>query len=418
MTDALTGMPNRLNFTQELDQTIANGQPFSLFFLDIDNFKRVNDTYGHEIGDLLLVEFSSRIVENLRMNTDFAARLAGDEFVVLIRRPSGEVEAAASRIIHAMRLPFLASRHEIASGSSIGIASFPEHGTTAEELLRRADTALYAAKAAGRGTYRFYNEGMSLDLDEVFALNRQEAEAALIDGYVGLRFRPWVMHPGQRVIKFDTSFAWEGRPELSGSEIVHAFAKADHSRELVNLMLDSAARLVRQSNGEARVRLNMHPSMLQNMNVVEGLARIAPSTSGCLDKVEIGMEEVDLAALDAEGWRCLHLMEAIGCKVVVTGFGAGGGSIALLAQSSATTVVIDCSLGELDDLSTSIAQAARGMGLDVELVLGTRPRAAPAVEEAVVCHWETCSPFLALGDALAINSGYGRLLRFPLQSGG
>jgi diguanylate cyclase (GGDEF)-like protein/PAS domain S-box-containing protein len=161
-TDTLTGLPNRRQFAENLEQALSRsrrtGSPMALMFLDIDHFKSINDSLGHGAGDVVLCEFAKRIRAGIRI-TDTAARLAGDEFVVILDdvKTLPEAEAVANKLIEAVRLPMQAEGSKILITTSIGIAFFQPEGPAdalgAGELLARADRALYRAKAAGRNTY-------------------------------------------------------------------------------------------------------------------------------------------------------------------------------------------------------------------------------------------------------------------------
>src|SRR5438876_6308920 len=155
--DSLTNLPNRLMLREELDRMIAgrSRSALSLLLLDIDNFKEINDSFGHQVGDVLLRQIGPRLRERLEVG-NLVARLGGDEFAILL--PGADV-AQASRVAHsllrALERPFLSEEHALEVTASIGIAAAPDHGTAAETLLQRADVAMYAAKRSG-GSYAVY----------------------------------------------------------------------------------------------------------------------------------------------------------------------------------------------------------------------------------------------------------------------
>ncbi len=164
--DPLTGLPNRTLLTDRLQQAIAAAkreqERMALMFIDLDKFKPVNDTHGHQIGDLLLKEVAKRLLECLR-KSDSAARIGGDEFVVLlpIIEAASDAVAVAEIIRHALNQPFMIAGHQLNISSSIGVAVYPEHGVTERSLLKNADTAMYSAKAAGRNNVMLYEPRMS-----------------------------------------------------------------------------------------------------------------------------------------------------------------------------------------------------------------------------------------------------------------
>ena len=160
LQDALTGLPNRLHLNDQvelaLERAAANERRFALLFLDLDGFKKVNDQHGHDIGDVLLVHVAQVLKRSVR-ETDVVARLGGDEFVVLLHDVTDEpmIAAIASKVVQGISETCTLQGLEIRIGASVGIAIFPDHGTTREALLKAADHAMYAAKSAGKGNYRF-----------------------------------------------------------------------------------------------------------------------------------------------------------------------------------------------------------------------------------------------------------------------
>jgi diguanylate cyclase (GGDEF)-like protein/PAS domain S-box-containing protein len=157
--DALTGLPNRALFQDRLEQSVVRAkrerQRLGVIFIDLDGFKEINDNLGHDIGDLLLQQIAQRIRNRLRRGTDTVARLGGDEFVVLMDDlgDPGHCVALATEIIADIAAPLALRGQEVRVGASLGMAFFPEDGNATHELIRRADLAMYAAKAAGKNRY-------------------------------------------------------------------------------------------------------------------------------------------------------------------------------------------------------------------------------------------------------------------------
>ncbi|NVN86142.1 MAG: diguanylate cyclase [Rhodopseudomonas sp.] len=161
--DPLTQLPNRAKFRHDLERVLNNALPVSriaVLYLDLDHFKDINDTFGHSIGDALLNEVSQRLVHCVRSG-DTVARLGGDEFAIVQVSTDAHAPAAlAARIVRVIAAPYTIQGNHVVVGASVGIALSPGDGTAPDELLMKADTALYSAKAEGRGTYRFYEAGM------------------------------------------------------------------------------------------------------------------------------------------------------------------------------------------------------------------------------------------------------------------
>jgi len=161
--DNLTGLPNRSLFLYRLEQTLLEAnrydRQFAVLYLDLDDFKAINDAFGHHAGDLLLQETSKRLVECLR-KSDTVARIGGDEFTIILPEISKyeNIEIVAKKIISHLSLPFTLKATEKSIGVSIGITRYPMDGDNAETLLKNADIAMYEAKAKGRNIYKFYSE--------------------------------------------------------------------------------------------------------------------------------------------------------------------------------------------------------------------------------------------------------------------
>jgi diguanylate cyclase (GGDEF)-like protein/PAS domain S-box-containing protein len=162
--DGLTDLPNRILLNDRLRQALAQARrdkgKLAVLFIDLDRLKPVNDTLGHDIGDLLLKDVASRLCEAVTRQSDTVSRLGGDEFVILLQRINKEQDAAAiaEKILIALNQPFIVCRHTISISACIGIAIFPQHGDEVSQLLKNADTAMYAAKHSGRNAFRFFDE--------------------------------------------------------------------------------------------------------------------------------------------------------------------------------------------------------------------------------------------------------------------
>jgi diguanylate cyclase (GGDEF)-like protein len=209
--DALTRLPNRVLFRERMEQAIAmagRGTEFAVICFDLDNFKQVNDTLGHPVGDGLLVAVSDRLRTCVR-EVDTLARLGGDEFAIIqvgVRQPD-DAESLANRIIAAFREPFDVDGHQVMAGASIGVTIAPGDSVSYETLMRDADIALYLAKTEGRGTVRFFEPEMDarihirrmLELDLQNAIARSEFE---------LYYQPLVSLIANKIIGFEALLRW------------------------------------------------------------------------------------------------------------------------------------------------------------------------------------------------------------------
>jgi diguanylate cyclase (GGDEF)-like protein len=211
--DSLTGLPNRVEFNKKMDTAIAQDTltPFTLLFIDLDRFKVVNDTMGHDIGDELLCLVTQRIHQQIRSN-DFVARHGGDEFVVLLfDNPKNDIAITISnRIIAALKKPFQISQHSIFIGASIGVSCYPEHSENSEELLKYADIAMYEAKKDGRDSYKLYSNHLS---ENIQSAQRIETllRLAIPNNELYLVYQPLIGEDG--IIGVEALLRWK-QPEL------------------------------------------------------------------------------------------------------------------------------------------------------------------------------------------------------------
>lgn len=215
--DALTGLPNRILLSERLQRELAHARradsQLALLFLDLDRFKVVNDTLGHDGGDQLLREAAKRLSACVR-ECDTVARLGGDEFVVLLTELSSPQQAAklAGQVLSKLSQPFQIASIECFVGASIGIAVFPADGTLAEELLTHADMAMYRAKAAGRGRFIFFEESMNNDQRER-ALMERELRLAIERDQLSVHYQPRVALRDGRLLGAEALLRWH-HPEL------------------------------------------------------------------------------------------------------------------------------------------------------------------------------------------------------------
>lgn len=241
--DGLTGLMNRHRFTQELISTIEradqDGTQFSLLFLDIDDFKPVNDTYGHHVGDLLLQEFSQRISYGIR-DSDTAARLAGDEFVVVIDGYDSlsQLEMLAERLLRSVAEHYTLDGHRLSISASIGVSSFPDDGRDPSVLLKSADRAMYSAKEAGRNQVYFFNHQMQAEIERHLRLH-EEILLGIHRGEFEVYYQPIMALDSLHVGKCEALVRWNHseRGMVSPVEFIPVAEQMGSIRELGEFVL-------------------------------------------------------------------------------------------------------------------------------------------------------------------------------------
>ncbi|MGA8017093.1 MAG: diguanylate cyclase [Candidatus Dormiibacterota bacterium] len=265
--DALTGLPNRLQLTQLLLERLAvsrrTGSPISLLLMDLDDFKAVNDTQGHHVGDELLKAVAQRLRSQLR-ESDLVARLGGDEFAILpgVTTGPGDAERIATKIVEAFRAPFFLNDVALDTGVSIGIASFPEHGEDAEALMRQADSAMYTAKRSGRG-WTVADGTARGGADAADRLRLPDLRRAVEDGEMGLRCTPVMSLADGILFGVDAQPRWN-HPDL-GPLDADAFMPMAADNEVIRPLTRCVVRVVVEQqakwrDGGSEVRAGMHLS--------------------------------------------------------------------------------------------------------------------------------------------------------------
>ncbi len=210
--DTITNLPNRHSFNSQIDRALINYkydlEKFALLYIDLDNFKYVNDTFGHHVGDLLLASIGERMVKTLRKE-DFVARLGGDEFVIIISAfaDTSQISAVAEKILAALQTPFFLEGHEAFVGASIGIAICPQNGKDSETLQRQADSAMYRAKNLGKNNFQFYKDELSRTQKNRISIEAQLHRALERDEIV-VYYQPIVEITGKNIIGFEALVRW------------------------------------------------------------------------------------------------------------------------------------------------------------------------------------------------------------------
>lgn len=249
--DTLTSLPNRLLTMDRLNQALERARrrdlQVAVLFIDLDNFKRVNDSLGHQAGDELLRTVAARFQECLR-TTDVLGRLGGDEFVVILDQPGAidEVAVVAHKLINALTKPLSVAGRDLTASASIGISLFPFDAALRDDLIRTADTAMFAAKESGRNRYAFYSPEMTVRAAHYLA-REQELRHALAHGELVLHYQPQVNLPDARIIGVEALIRWQ-HPErglLGAAEVIPTAEESGLIVEIGEWVLSESCRQAR-----------------------------------------------------------------------------------------------------------------------------------------------------------------------------
>jgi diguanylate cyclase (GGDEF)-like protein/PAS domain S-box-containing protein len=349
--DRLTGLPNRSLLTDRLDQAITfarvRGDPVWVVTFDLDNFKYVNDTLGHQAGDLLLRELAPRIVAAVAP-TDTAARTGGDEFVLVLTGSTDERQAAASvqAVMEAVARPLMLEGHPLVVTCSAGVAAFPTDGTDSETLIKHAEIAMYRAKELGRNTEQFYRPAMNERAFERLSLE-SALRNALAHGELELHYQPQVELASGRVVGVEALVRWH-HPQFGMVRPDRFIALAEETGLIVPIgawVLGTACKQnkawQRAGLGHLRVAVNLSARQFAESDL-KGVVAAVLEESGldppCLE-IEL-TESLVMASVDL-GIRTMHELKALGVLLSIDDFGTGYSSLSYLKRFPVDALKID-----------------------------------------------------------------------------
>jgi diguanylate cyclase (GGDEF)-like protein len=373
--DPLTGLPNRRFFDEKLDEYIGAASAthkMAVLMLDLDGFKAVNDTYGHSAGDKALSEFSCRVSNLLRSGT-FLARIGGDEFAIIKPKIDSldDVTNLARRIAAAVAEPFVIDGVTAEFGVGIGVAVAPNDGTDAEELARRADRALYRAKAAGRSSVCFFEPEMDARVERRMQIERELRSAIAADAIVP-HYQPLVSLDGNRIVGFEALARWENKSlGYIGPDIFIPMA------EEIGLMPLLSRQLLRRACLDAKawpstftLAFNISPIQLRDSTVGLHILSILAETGFSPRRLEIEITETALVENIAVAQAIVDELRAAGIRIALDDFGTGYATLSQLLSFRLDKIKIDrgfvSRLNESNDaqiIVRAILGLAQGFGL-------------------------------------------------------
>ena len=399
--DPLTGLPNRLLLKDRMQQAMAHGErtgrKVALLFVDLDRFKAVNDSFGHPVGDVLLRDAAQRLLACVR-DSDTISRHGGDEFlVVLTDLQNSEVPAQiAAKIMAVLGEPFHIEAHEAKISASVGIAVYPEDGAAFDELLKKADTAMYHAKGAGRNAFRFYTRSMNAAAQERLDLHAR-LRRALEHGEFELYYQPLVALASGRAVAAEALLRWHS-PDQGLVAPDQFIAAAEHSGLIVPLgewVLQEACReLARwQTAGRTDISVSVNISSIQfrrgdvEETVLRALAASGASPSG----LELELTESVLVDDAEQVLATISRLQALGVRLSIDDFGTGYSSLAYLKRFAVDKLKIDQSfvrdiVTDPDDAAIvrAVIQMAASLGLHV-VAEGVETEAVAEALRAMKC---------------------------------
>ena len=346
-TDALTGLANRERMRSTLERLLLARQsgfhPTVLLLLDLDRFKAVNDTLGHQVGDELLKQVAQRI-QRVVGSDGAVGRLGGDEFKVILANDNArrDAEAIAKDIIHSASQPYLIASAPITIGCSIGIAVAPEHGQTVETLVRNADLALYSAKDGGRGRHRFFTDDMLTEATHRKDLENELRQALNLD-QLYVAYQPVVSMVTSRIVGYEALVRWEHplRGAISPAEFIPIAEDIGLIDSIGEWVLRTAVADCATWPSGIRIAVNVSPIQFANPKLPSIVANALASAPLEADRLELEITESVFFNEDSCTDQMFKALKGLGVRLALDDFGTGYSSLGYLKNAPFDKIKID-----------------------------------------------------------------------------
>lgn len=379
--DSLTGLPNRMLLHDRLEQVLASGQrnnhQAAVMFLDLDHFKKINDTLGHAIGDELLKQVAQRLTGVVRA-VDTVSRIGGDEFVILLHEISsvGDALLVAEKILAVLEPAIMIEKHSLQVTPSIGISIYPDDASDALVLMKNADAAMYHAKDAGRNTFRLYSSKMDEQASRFFAIE-QRLHQAIKTGQMVLHYQPLIDWGSRTVCGMEALVRWND--PMHGLVMPTDFISiAEETGLIVPLgewVLAEALRQNRLWQEAGRrgvpISVNLSPRQFRQPGLADTVRRILLETGQPANFLELEITESSLMHDANETTSILDELAALGVRIAIDDFGTGYSSLSYLKRFHVHKLKIDQSFvcdvtTDADDVAivTAVVGLAESMGLE------------------------------------------------------
>lgn len=380
-TDSLTELPNRYFFHESLRVAIAgrgrNALKVAVLLIDLDNFKHVNDSFGHDTGDVLLKKIVNRVKGCLR-GSELFSRLGGDEFAIIVSdiKRNSDASMVAQRIITVLQKPLEIANTVIHTSASIGISVFPDNGSTGDELIKYADIAMYRAKKLGRDQVCFFEPEMQRLFSKRLQIE-QELRSALDGCQLKLYYQPVVNPENGKIAGFEALVRWNMNNEIrSPNEFISVAEDTRQINIIGHWIIEQAIETLARWNSYS---IDSHTMAINVSSIQFDDASLAAHIAECLSKykvpaklIEIELTETALLKDTPETDRSISLIEDLGCRISLDDFGTGFSSISHLVNYPISIVKIDKSLlpqskGDNKNIALvkGLASMASMLGLEV-----------------------------------------------------
>jgi diguanylate cyclase (GGDEF)-like protein len=363
--DALTNLPNRALFHEKLKQELARmaaGAQLAVLYIDIDEFKSVNDTLGHLIGDELLKSVAASLSQ-CAAASDFVARLGGDEFAIVqtaVKTPA-DVTGLVTRVFDAIREPYECLGHQVTTDASIGIALAPQHGGDLDQILKNADLAMYAAKSAGRRTYRFFEPAMDAQVKARRNLE-MDLRQAIADGVLEVYYQPGISLQDNKITGCEALLRWH-HPErgmIPPAEFIPIAEDTGLINQLGEWVLTTACAEAATWPDHIKLAVNVSPVQFKSGTLALKIVAALAASGLAANRLELEITEAVLIRDDEAALEILHQLRGIGVRIALDDFGTGYSSLSYLQRFPFDKIKIDrCFVNDVaePDGSSCIVQA-------------------------------------------------------------
>jgi diguanylate cyclase (GGDEF)-like protein/PAS domain S-box-containing protein len=363
--DPLTDLPNRALFHERLKHElkhIAPGEQLAVLYIDIDEFKSVNDTLGHLIGDELLKSVAKSL-SGCATGDGFVARLGGDEFAVVQTavKSDAEVSDLATRIFEAIRAPYECLGHQVTTDASIGVALAPQHGTDLHQILKNADLAMYAAKSAGRRTYRFFEPDMDAQVT-ARRLLEIDLRQAISDGALEVYYQPCLGLQDNKITGCEALLRWRHptRGMVSPVEFIPIAEETGLINQIGEWVLTTACAEATTWPENVKLAVNVSPVQFKSGTLALKVVGALAASGLAASRLELEITEAVLIRDDDAALAILHQLRDIGVRIALDDFGTGYSSLSYLQRFPFDKIKIDrCFVNDIEDSdgSSCIVQA-------------------------------------------------------------
>jgi diguanylate cyclase (GGDEF)-like protein len=395
--DALTMLPNRVRFREKLKQNLVRArreEPLAVLCLDLDDFKAVNDTLGHPVGDALLKSVAQRLLDCVR-DTDTVARLGGDEFAIVQVGGAQPVAATvlAQQLIETIAAPYEIEGHSVVIGTSAGIALAPNDGSDPDELLKNADMALYRAKAEGRGTYRFFEAKMDADM-QARRLLEMDLRGALARHEFELFYQPLVDLQAAGLNGFEALLRWR-HPErglVSPAEFIPLAEEIGLISPIGAWVLKQACREAAGWPSHLTIAVNLSPVQFKSRALVLDVVAALGASGLAASRLELEITEAVMLQDTETTLATLAQLKALGARISMDDFGTGYSSLSYLRKFPFDKIKIDQSfIRDLSARPESLAIVRAVAGLGSTLGIATTAEGVETLDQLRAVRAEGCT---------------------------